>query len=441
MTGKNKVIWTEGLFLKPQHFQQQERYFSDYIDKRSAALSFYGWGLLSLDVDINQLAMGRFVIITASGVMPDGTPFNIPGDDPVPAAIDFNEGSIGKKIFLALPRQVSQPEIDSSEDSDGLFRYQGEILEVPDQNDRSQSAASIQVGKTNIALKLEGGELSEYSCIPIAYVEECSAELKLSVDKAFIPTVLSSEASVVINRFMGELKGMLRHRGQAIAARVSEGSGGAAELADFMMLQVINRHIPLIEHMSRDAGAHPEKLYMTLCSLVGEMATFVAPRTPEPMEPYRHHDLKRTFSALFQQLRLALSAVVDPRAYQIPLMEPKYGIYRAGIEDKQLLNEAEFILAVKSDIPQDELRRLFPVNTRVSSVEIIRDLVMASLPGIPLESLAQVPRQIPYHSGYVYFRMNKQDKKWQEMLKSSGFAIHVGDGFPGLEMEFWAIRN
>ena len=441
MAGKSKVIWSEGLFLKPQHFQQQERYFTDLVDKRSQALDFYGWGALSLEIDSNQLGMGKFAIIAAKGIMPDGTPFNIPGDDPVPAAIDFKEGVVGKTVYLALPLQTSQPDVDDNQGRDGLFRYQGEILDVPDQNNRSQAMASMQVGKTKIALKLEGDQLSEYSCIPIAYIEECSAEQKLTLDKGFIPTVFATEASTIVSSFMAELKGLLRHRSQAIAARVSAGGGGAAELADFMMLQVLNRHIPLVEHITCDNGIHPEKLYMTLASLAGEMATFIAPRTPHPFEPYRHHDLKLTFKSLFQQLRNDLSTVVDPRAYEIPLMEPKYGIYRAGLEDKQLVNDAEFVLAVKADISQDELRRLFPLKTRVSSVEVIRDLVMAGLPGIPLESMAQVPRQIPYHAGYVYFQMNKHDRKWKEMLKSSGFAIHVGDGFPGLEMELWAIRN
>ncbi len=441
MAGKSKVIWSEGLFLKPQHFQQQERYISDLIDKRSQALHFYGWGVLSLEIDTNQLGMGKFAIRSARGVMPDGTPFNIPEDDPAPAAIDFKEGVLGKTVYLALPLQTTQPDVDDGVGSDGLFRYQSEILDVPDQNSRSQSMASMQLGKTKVALKLEGEQLSEYCCIPIAYVEECSAEKKVTLDKGFIPSVLASESAAVLSDFMAELKGLLRHRSQTVAARVSAGGGGAAELADFLMLQVINRHIPLVEHIARDDGVHPESLYLTLASLVGEMATFSEARVPQPLEPYRHHDLKLTFNGLFQQLRDALSTVVDPRAYQIPLMDPKYGIYRAGLEDKQLVNDAEFILAVKADLSQEELRRSFPLRTRVSSVETIRDLVMAGLPGIPLESMAQVPRQIPYHAGYVYFQMNKHDVKWKEMSKSSGFAVHIGDGFPGLEMELWAIRS
>jgi len=36
MSGKRKVVWTEGIFLRPQHFQQQERYFESFTQRRIA---------------------------------------------------------------------------------------------------------------------------------------------------------------------------------------------------------------------------------------------------------------------------------------------------------------------------------------------------------------------------------------------------------------------
>ena len=32
MARNNKVIWSEGLFLRPQHMQQQERYLERYVE-------------------------------------------------------------------------------------------------------------------------------------------------------------------------------------------------------------------------------------------------------------------------------------------------------------------------------------------------------------------------------------------------------------------------
>jgi len=33
MSGERKVVWTEGMFLRPQHFQQQERYLESFTQR------------------------------------------------------------------------------------------------------------------------------------------------------------------------------------------------------------------------------------------------------------------------------------------------------------------------------------------------------------------------------------------------------------------------
>ena len=55
--------------------------------------------------------------------------------------------------------------------------------------------------------------------------------------------------------------------------------------------------------------------------------------------------------------------------------------------------------------------------------------------------LPVAPRQIPYHAGYTYFELEKHSEFWKELQHSGGFALHVGGDFPGLELEFWAIRQ
>jgi len=34
MSGEHKMVWTEGMFLRPQHFQQQERYLESFTQRR-----------------------------------------------------------------------------------------------------------------------------------------------------------------------------------------------------------------------------------------------------------------------------------------------------------------------------------------------------------------------------------------------------------------------
>jgi type VI secretion system protein ImpJ len=77
----------------------------------------------------------------------------------------------------------------------------------------------------------------------------------------------------------------------------------------------------------------------------------------------------------------------------------------------------------------------------VAPVNNIRDLVQLQLPGIGLRSMPAAPRQLPYHAGYTYFELENSGELWKQMSKSSAFALHLAGEFPGLNMEFWAIRN
>ncbi|HEU4689065.1 MAG TPA: type VI secretion system baseplate subunit TssK, partial [Vicinamibacterales bacterium] len=70
----NKVVWSEGLFLRPQHFQQQDRYFERYVETRCQALVPHSWGFTSLEIEPDLLSIGKFGLRGATGVFPDGTP-------------------------------------------------------------------------------------------------------------------------------------------------------------------------------------------------------------------------------------------------------------------------------------------------------------------------------------------------------------------------------
>ena len=99
----NKVVWGEGLFLQPQHLQQQERYLEWLIRSSTAALTPFSYGFTRLEVDNDLLTLGKFSLRSAAGLMPDGTPFSIPGDVDQPATIDLPETLRNATLHLVLP--------------------------------------------------------------------------------------------------------------------------------------------------------------------------------------------------------------------------------------------------------------------------------------------------------------------------------------------------
>ena len=158
--------------------------------------------------------------------------------------------------------------------------------------------------------------------------------------------------------------------------------------------------------------------------------------------PYKHDDLSASFAPLDQLLRDSLSSLsTKKRSFSIPLKEPKYGIHRAPINDPDLYDTASFILAVKADLPTAELQQMFINQAKISSLETIRDLIMASLPGINLNLLPYTPRELPYHDGYIFFELEKTSSVWQSLKGSTGFAIHIAGSIPGLKLQFWAVQR
>ncbi|CAM3915449.1 type VI secretion system baseplate subunit TssK [Rahnella bruchi] len=105
------------------------------------------------------------------------------------------------------------------------------------------------------------------------------------------------------------------------------------------------------------------------------------------------------------------------------------------------MKSATFILAVKSQIPHDTLQRQFVQQSKISSVERIRNVVSVQVPGVQLTSLSTAPRQIPYHANYVYFSLDKNSPGWAEIIKHNGIALHVSGSFPELDLQLWAIRG
>jgi len=99
------------------------------------------------------------------------------------------------------------------------------------------------------------------------------------------------------------------------------------------------------------------------------------------------------------------------------------------------------VLAARADVPAEDLRRRFPAQLKIGPVEKIRDLVTLQLPGVPVVALPVAPRQIPYHAGFAYFELDQSSELWNQLQTSGGVAVHVAGEFPGLSMEFWAIRS
>lgn len=444
MSSKNKVIWSEGMFLRPQHFQQQDRFFERLVEARTGAVGSYYWGIQELTIDVEPLSLGKVSVSSVRGIFPDGTPVMAPEAEELPAILDIPENTRDEIVYLCVPlkRTGAQESVRDNEEFPQA-RYKTYNYDARNNASASGESARIQIGKLSTCFKLGSEDLGGYACIGIARIIERLPGNPVKLDKTFIPQLIDCNASAEIKAYSEEIKGLLRQRGEALSHRLSDsGRSGSAEVADYMLLQVINRVEPMILHLSRQPMLHPMTLYVELLQLAGELSTFTAAdKRPAEIPPYNHQDLQQTFAGLFSALRQSLSMVLEQSAVSLDLVERKYGIYVAPVTDPSLTRSATFVIAVKADLPSELLRNRFPSQVKVAPVETIRELISTQLPGLRTRPLPVAPRQIPYHAGFTYFEIETAGKLWQAMQQSGGFAVHLGAEYPGLIMELWAIRS
>lgn len=447
MSWRNKVVWSQGMFLQPHHFQQEARYTERLVDSRARTLSPFAWGFAELQLDDSLLALGRVGIARASGVWPDGTPFAIPQLDPAPAPLDIPIDLKGEVVYLALPVQrEGLNEADFGNGGGGaldeLARFDTLIESVRDNTEATAEPEEIQTGRLRLRL-LRAKELTDaYTVLGCALVAERRSDNAVQLDRSYIPPQVVCDASGHLSSSLTLLHGLVRQRAQTLASKMGQLGHGVSEVAQFLRLQLLNRHEPLLRQFANAPNVHPRDLFHVCLQLAGELSTFhtAARRSPDfPL--YKHDDLRGCFTPVFEAIRDMLSVVEDDNAVQIELVDRKFGVRTAVVPDLEMARTATFVLAVNAQIPGEQLRTRFPAQTKVGPVESIKELVNFNLGGITLRSLPVAPRQLPFHAGFFYFELERGGELWQKFEASGNLALHVAGDFPGLEMALWAIRR
>src|SRR5262252_3592354 len=87
----SSVVWSEGMYLAPHHFQAQNRYFEDSLRTYAESLCFKPYGFSGFDLEPEALRNGTVVLLHARGILDDGLCFNAPDSDPLPAPLSLTD--------------------------------------------------------------------------------------------------------------------------------------------------------------------------------------------------------------------------------------------------------------------------------------------------------------------------------------------------------------
>lgn len=438
----HKTIWSEGMFLQPQHLQQHDRYL-DYLFRTSFSLfQAYAWGFNEIELDRELLPLGKVGLKRCQGLFQDGTLIDIPNLGSAPYPLQIPPTTTNTMIYLALPlRNLGLPDVTDQSETSQPIRYVTKRVSIQDNtSDNINDTVDVNVGVPKLSL-LSVVDSAAYSYIGIAMVDEVIAGQGVRLNENYIPPMLNANNQTVLLGYINELSSLINHRADTLAGHVTRiESGSNSDLADFMLLQLMNRYRPLVNDLAQSVLNHPYKAYLLFAQLVGEITTFTHKNAPR-ITPYLHDHLAETFADLITTLRQSFLLMVNQNPHPIPIEQLKAGLWMATISDKKMLDTCDFIVAARAHGETEGFRHEFPQIFKISSFEEMGSLVTHALPGIELTLLPAAPRKIPFYPEYTYYLLNQTHPLWKQLKTSSGLAFHLSAPLADFHFEVWAIQR
>ncbi len=440
MSWYSKVVWLEGLFLRPQHLQQTDRYLEHLVEARTRHVTPYPWGFSSLEIDLDLAQQSKFGLRQAAGIMPDGTPFDIPGDSPLPDPIDVPATAAKQIAWLSLPvKSPNTREVDAP-DTSSASRFTTGAETFIDSTASLRVEQEIDVAYPRLSFDLRKTPKPGFISLAIAEVTEVT-DKKIIFDQKFVPPVLTCSAHPVVVGWLDRIIGWIENTLEELARYAADPtSGGGLQSVDYLVLQMINRHIPVLRHQRASNFVHPERLYQDLLRLAGELATFsTEERRARTYRAYDHDHLEATFEPLVADIQEFLAFPWARRAVRLEIIQRSPNAFISTIRDRSLFRNATFVLEVESRRALTEIQSQFPNLFKIGPDTKMREIVYQHLPGIGLIHLPTPPPQIRSMMDHVYFYLDRKSPMWPEFSNASAIGMHFSGDWPDLRMELWAI--
>ena len=422
MSWHSKVVWREGLFLRAVHFQQSDRYHERLVETRARYISPYPWGFAELEIDLDKAAQRKFALRRAAGIMPDGTPFDIPGDMPPPPMLDIPNGLTNQTVWLTLPAAEPNATETGAREAKSASRFVEDMETFKDSTSTIDVRHEIDVAHPRLAYDVRPTPRPGYFVLGVARIVSVEDNKPLVFDQNFVPPLLVCRRHAVAKGWIDRVLGWVESKlGELSRYAADPTSGGGLQSVDYFVLQLLNRTVPMLRHFRDSAYVHPERLFCALVALAGELATFTTEkRLARDYPAYDHDNLAGVFEPVLRDLQDFLSARLGRRAIRLEIIEKAENAFISPVRDRSLFRTARFVLEVAARRPLAEIQTQFPNLFKVGPNTKMSEIVLAHLPGVPLVHLPTPPPQIRVLTDHVYFLLDQNSPLWPEFSMRGG---------------------
>jgi type VI secretion system protein ImpJ len=437
------------MYLGPQHFQAQSRYFEDALDFAIAALWRDAYGFASLRFDADALRNGTLALTHASGLFEDGLIFDLPVSDGAPPVRDFTSlfSPVADHLtmHLAVPAFRRDGQNTSLEGDSRVARYYAAEQQLPDL-DTGQDERPIRIGQKNLHLLADEEITGTFVSLPfVRIVRDGSGHFE--ADDSFVPPCLSLNASKTLMDMLRRLIEILDEKSTVFTQEQQQRSGtfqagmSARHVAQYWFLHALNSNVAPLRHILMSRHAHPQELYREMSRLGGALCTFGLEVHPRTLPVYQHRQPGECFAALDEHIRRHLEIIMPSKAIKIPLTQVQSFLYDGDVKDERCLGPARWILEIQSPIGEADLIARVPKLVKVCSAKFVLELIARSFPGMTLTHLMVPPPQIAARVESQYFSITRTGGCWDHIVQSRRVGVYLPAEIPSPQLSLIVLLD
>jgi len=458
MRNNRPLYWGQGQFLTPQHLQQQDLFYQGYLQDLWRQSQPFGWGICRLRIREEGLAAGLVEILACELITRDGVVLQAGLDAEQPNAMLTPKSFQGLldpaggplSIYLAIPRyQPGQRNLSASAPPPaGALppRYQLHHEDRADQFDPGQPEAAVALLEHNLVILFDREEgFAQFSqaaeLLKVAELQPEAGGAGVKLSAAYIPPCLNIAASGVLYNRLKDVRDLLTSKGLEFAELkrqrgIRATAQSAQEAIRLIMLQTLNRYIPLLHHHLEIGRLHPEPAYALLRQMVAEFSAFSEEVSAlgavpgqaaagQSLPPYDHENLWFCFDQVIRRLKdlvltmttgaeAGIRLVYQDRFYQAKLDPPFF----EGMRNR-------YYLVIDSLIRGPELWDRLQKTGKVSPIEDMPQLLKQALFGLKIDLLPVAPEEFPQRGGNnSYFQIDTNHPMWGRIREKQNIAMY-----------------
>lgn len=465
------IFWRQGLFLTPQHLQQQDAYAAWQPKALWRISQRYGWGVNVLEVRADYdpalradlIRTGIFELVRCELVTKDGQIIlagsSQAGANALVAPRSFRDlidptGAVG--VYIGIPRYNPsyenladfKPDASAMNPPARFSVFQHGERDLFDDSAGDTDVAYLQFNLTILFSNEPNFNFAAdaFELVKIAEIHAVTnIEGAVRINREYIAPCLSVKSSPALHEKLKSLRDLLLGKAEEFAAfkrqrGIRATTSGNQDTLRVVMLQTLNRTAASLHHQLESGVAHPEVLYQDLRCLVADFSAFseeysalgrqlLNSQDGGDLPPYQHEDLRLCFSRAVQVAQdLIRSLTAGPEAGITLVFDGVFGEYRASLPQEVLISErARFYLMIDSLVGGDQIAALLQQTGKICTAELMPQIRKGAVRGLKVTYIPVAPEELPQRGGnHHYFGIDTNNEYWARIRDAGNIAIFCG---------------